>query len=285
MSRGLAFALGSTLFWVGLSQARELKIVTSILPLYCFAANIVGSNGQVNALISANGNPHDYQMSIRDRRQIDQADFIILNGLGLDSWLEPAIHRAGKDQAVLIATSLLSNQLIRVGSITNPHAWLDPELATLYVTSVLREISQIDPENQKTYAKNASDFSKQLQQLDQELKSTLAPYKGSAIVTFHDSFRYFARRYDLQIAGVIEEVPDVSPSARYLSQLYRTIRAQNVKCIFAEPGLSPRLAEQISRDLKIPIAVLDPLETGPLDLNRYEVAMRQNLQTLRETLR
>jgi len=281
---GLALVSAISLL-AGIAEARPIKVLTSILPLYCFAANILGDTGQVNAVISGNANPHDYQMSIRDRRRIEEADLIVLNGFGLDDWIEPVLHRAGKDKAILIASHGISNQVIRVASAVNPHAWLDPELARLYVTNILRGISRLDPENEIIYLRNAADFVKRLHLLDGEISSGLKAYAGSSIVTFHDSFRYFARRYQLTIAGVIEEVPDVSPSARYLGQLYQTIRTQKPKCIFAEPGFPSRLAEQMAHDLGIPIAVLDPLETGPLDPNRYENGMRANLRTLQEKLR
>ena len=287
MKRGMALALavaGLNLL-SGPVGARELKTLTSFLPLYCFAVNVAGSIGQVEALVSPNANPHDYQLTVRDRQRIEAADLVILNGLGLDAWMEPLVRRADKEKPLVVAASGLSNELIRTGRVVNPHVWLDPLLAIHCVTNIFNEMAALDPEHGDVYSRNASNYLNRLQALDREIQSGLLPFKGSAIVTFHDSFRYFARRYGLVIAGVIEEVPDVSPSARRLAQLYRTIREKRPKCIFTEPQFPSHLAEQIAKDLNVPIASLNTLETGPLNADSYETGMRENLRVLQEKLK
>jgi ABC-type Zn uptake system ZnuABC Zn-binding protein ZnuA len=105
------------------------------------------------------------------------------------------------------------------------------------------------------------------------------------VVTFHDAFPYFCRRYGLKLVGVIEEVPGSSPSPRYLAALSQAIRDQGVGVVFAEPQFNPRLALQLTRDLKISLAQLDVLETGSLSATAYEEGMRRNLQALTKALR
>jgi len=121
--------------------------------------------------------------------------------------------------------------------------------------------------------------------LDRELRDGLMPFKDEPIVTFHDSFSYFARRYGLRVVGVIEEVADVAPSPRTLSRLYAKIRETRPKCIFTEPQFPSGLAKTISQDLHVPVAALNTLETGPFTANAYENGMRENLKILRENLK
>src|SRR3954464_12608999 len=123
MNRGMALALAAAGLNLlsGPLGARELKTLTSFLPLYCFGINVAGNMGQVEALVSPNANPHDYQLTIKDRQRIEEADLVILNGLGLDAWMEPLVQRAGKEKLLLVAASGLSNELIRIAGVVNPH--------------------------------------------------------------------------------------------------------------------------------------------------------------------
>jgi len=106
-----------------------------------------------------------------------------------------------------------------------------------------------------------------------------------AIVTYHDAFPYFARRYGFEIAGVVEEVPEVNPTPRYLAKLSRLMRERNIRVIFIAAGGRTRLAERIAADLRVELVELDPLETGPLRPAAYEERMRNNLSVLQKQLR
>jgi ABC-type Zn uptake system ZnuABC Zn-binding protein ZnuA len=120
--------------------------------------------------------------------------------------------------------------------------------------------------------------------LDQEIRAVLGAVPGRSIITQHDAFSYFARRYGLHIAGVLESVPEVEPSPRYLAALSRVARERKVRAIFTEPQFSPNLARQLGRDLGVPVASLDTLEAGPLKPGAYEAGMRQNIRVLQKYL-
>ena len=135
------------------------------------------------------------------------------------------------------------------------------------------------------YATNAEAYQQRLRALDAELKSTLGQLKRREIVTFHDAFPYFCRRYGLNLVGVIEEVPGSSPSPRYLAELSRAIRENKVNALFVEPQFEMRLARQLAADLGIGVAMLDTLETGRLEPAAYEEGMRANLRELQRTLK
>ena len=167
----------------------------------------------------------------------------------------------------------------------NPHLWLDPTLAAHAVTNILAALQKADPKNAAGYAANAARYVERLHVLDRDLAAALAPAKGYRIVTYHHAFPYFTRRYGLDLIGVIEEVPDVEPSPKYLAVLLKVMREKDVKAIFTEPQFSPKLAQRISRDAKIPVAELDTLEIGPLKPTAYEEGLRRNLNTLLKHLK
>ncbi|MGI8965584.1 MAG: metal ABC transporter substrate-binding protein, partial [Limisphaerales bacterium] len=146
-------------------------------------------------------------------------------------------------------------------------------------------LQKIDPVNASRFATNAAQFIARLKKLEMEIAEGLLPLKHKPFITYHDAFPYFVRRYGLNLTGVVEPIPDQEPSTKYLSILLREAREKKVKVLFAEPQFSSRSMMQIAADLKIPVAELDPLETGSLALDAYENGMRKNLRTLEKYLK
>jgi zinc transport system substrate-binding protein len=281
------------------AEGRKLKVLTSFLPVYCFTANVAGDLAEVENLLPPGADPHDFQFSPREMRKLTSADMIVINGLGLESWLDRILSSPDRPRIIVEAASGLKAELItslpyipagdgaNAGerAAPNPHIWLDPRLAEHAVTNILAALQKADPANAAGYEQNARRYVAQLEQLDTELRAGLAAAKGQPVITFHNAFPYFARRYDLKIVGVVEQVPDVQPSPRYLAALGQVIRREQVKVIFAERQSSPRLAEQIGRDYHVPVAQLDTLEAGEFKPDAYEAGMRSNLLVLEKTLK
>ncbi len=289
--------------WSAAAAPKKLKVLTSFMPVYCFTVNVAGDLADVENLLPGNVGPHDYQFSRRDVQKVNAADVIVVNGLGLESWLDKLLQNAGRPKVVVEAAAGLRGELItRMPQLEtegkpaaasppqaaegrpNPHIWLDPHLAAHAVTNILATLQKADPAHAAGYAANAAGYVDRLGKLDADIRQGLAPAKNSPVVTYHDAFPYFARRYDLWIVGVIEVVPDVEPSPRYLAELGQAVRRQGVKVIFTEPQYSGKLARQFGQDLNVPVAPLDTLETGPLTPTAYADAMRGNLRVLQKYL-
>lgn len=292
------------------AEPRRAKVLTSFLPAYAFAANVAGETAEVESLLPPGVGPHDYQFKPRDLQRINAADLLIVNGLELEPWLKRLRASLGsRPKPVIIELSAgLGKDVIQDepdailafeanpghdhdhdhdhahGSV-NPHFWLDPRLALRAVTNILQGLQQADPGNAARYASNTVAYVTRLQTLDADLERSIRDLKHRNIVTFHNAFPYFARRYGLKLAGVVEAVPDVSPSPKYLARLGQAIRERNVKAIFTEPQFSQRLAERLSKDLRVPVAELDTLETGQPRATAYEEGMRRNLRVLEQHLR
>lgn len=287
---------------------KKLHIVTTIFPIYCFASGVIGSEGDVQNLLPANVEPHDYQLSPSDIRKIKQADLVIINGLGLDNWVMKAIP-AKKDRFDT-SSAKTGPMILNLGALlnktnfidiaadldlegehkhghehqhgsANPHIWLDSQVAVQCVNIISNAIAELNP----AYKKNAESYVARLAKLDSDIAAQLAPVRNKAFITQHDAFPYFVRRYELKQAGVIEVTPDVSPSPRYLSDLLKVIREKNVPVIFTDPRASQRLAKQIAHDTKIHTADLDTLESGKPDPLGYEQGMRRNAATLARELK
>jgi zinc/manganese transport system substrate-binding protein len=167
----------------------------------------------------------------------------------------------------------------------NPHVWLDPVFAKHCVSNIIQALCQADPAHAEGYTRRGETYLRELDQLDEQIRSSLKGLSNRKVVTFHDAFPYFCRRYDLQLVGVIEEVPSVDPSPKYLAQLSRAIRQQQVRVIFSEPQFHPRLVQRLANDLAIGVAELDVLETGTASRTFYIDGLRRNLRTLESALR
>jgi zinc transport system substrate-binding protein len=281
------------------SPARP-RVVATILPAYCIATNIGRDLVEVGYLVGAGGNGHDYQLTPRDRSEIERARLLLMNGLGIEPWLKKTLAAVPASVRVVSLSQGLESRLLAIEhrhahgpgekhdhahDEFNPHLWLDPTLMMQMVTNALRGFRQMDPQNAGRYATNAAEFIARVQAIDRELMDGLAGLRGVSIVTFHDAFPYFARRYGINVAGVIEEIPDVDPTPRHLAKLSATIRAAKARAIFVEPRHSRRLADRLGRDLGIKVGVLDTLEGGPASATAYEEGMRNILRNLQSTLR
>lgn len=282
------------------AEGKKLRIVTTILPLYSFASTIIGDKGEVQNLLPPNVGPHDYQLSPSDLRKLREADLVIFNGAGLDNWVAKALGGTEKGR-ILEMSSLFNAELISAApdldlsgehkhshdhqhSPSNPHFWLDPQLAIRCVTNISTAAEKLDSANGAVYARNAEAYVARLNVLDREIATKLAPVKDKPFLTQHDAFPYFIRRYNLNLAGVLEPTPDVSPSPRYLADLLKVVREKNVHVLFADPQASQRLPRQVAHDAHIRLGELDTIERGAFRPQAYEEGMRRNAETLAREL-
>jgi len=291
-------------FAPGAAAGGSLKVLTSFVPVYSLTANVAGNLATVENLLPGNVDPHDYQLSPRDLAKLQWADVVVINGLALEDWLLDKLksERAGHLRVIVeLAGGLKSDQLIydseaswarpsRAGSRgdkgkPNPHIWLDPRLAEHGVSNICQALQRADPANAAGYARNAAACSARLGQLDDEMKTATDKFTHRDIVTDHNGFAYLARRYGLNIVGVVEEVDEVPPSPRQLARLEDAIRARRINVIFASPPLADRQAKQVAADAGIGLATLNTLEAGPLEAATYEHEMRENLAILEKSLR
>ncbi len=272
----------------GLAAADRLHIVTTFLPAFCFAANVAGEWADVANLLPGTVNLHDYQLTPGDIRKLAAADLIVVNGLGLETFLDKAIANAGPNTArkiVRLSDGLESELIPEIGGgAPNPHLWLDPLLAIRSVTNIAGALAARDPAHAAAYARNAAAYVERLRTQEAANEATIAPVRNIAFVTYHNAFPYFVRHYGLKLAGVVERVPEVPPSPKEMSRLLAAIRQEKAKALFTEPPGETRMAQQVASDANIKTAELDPLETGPMERHAYEEGMKRNAQTLRRIL-
>ena len=282
---------------VVLQAAERPRVVTSFFPILCWASNVAGTNAEVENLLPPRAEPHEYAFTPSDARKLSQADLILVNGLNLESWLPKFLPSAPqvKDRLVNVSAGLRKELIAGEhhhgpeehdhSTHANPHIWLNPHLAMHAVSNILQALQRIDPAHAADYASNARTYINRLNKLDEDIRQKLSSVTNRAIVTYHDAFPYFARRYGLEIAGVVEQVPEVNPSPKYLSRLRATMRTRNINVIFVAPGGRTRIAQRIAEDLQVKLVELDTLETGTLSPSAYEERMIANAMVLETYLK
>ncbi|NEQ36321.1 MAG: zinc ABC transporter solute-binding protein [Okeania sp. SIO3I5] len=281
-----------------IAQNRDgTKIVATILPVYMFTKGVTGETGEVEILVPAGTDPHEYQATPENARTIAEADVLVKNGLGLEEFLEKLVDATGNSQLQEIDASQNIKPIEEdkdehhdhdhdhdhdhSHEEGNPHVWLDPVLAQQQVKNIRDGLIKANPNNATTYQTNANIYLQKLQQLDQEFQTRLAPFKGCKFIAFHDAYPYLAKRYNLQQTAVVE-LPQDNITPRDIQRVINATKEYQVKGLLAEIGFNDSRMQQIAKDIGLPIKKLDPIESGLLDPEHYFTAMKNNLKTLEE---
>jgi len=293
-------AIGSFVVLVGLATfalvhrnhqqpSKGLQVTASFYPLYEFAKHVGGSHVSVQNITPAGAEPHDYEPSPQAIIAAEKSAVFIYNGGTLEPWadkfLKDYTHTAVKssEHITLQAGTDEDNH-----EIADPHFWLDPVLAQQIVTNIRDGFIQADPAHADQYTKNAAAYNKQLQQLDHDFSSGLTDCKSSTIITAHAAFGYLAKRYDLQVQAISGVSPDQEPSPAKLAEISQLARDKDIRYIFFESLVSPRLADTIAQEVGAKTLVFDPLEGLTNEDQKhgknYLSVQRENLANLRTAL-
>ncbi len=277
----------------------SLKVLAVETFLADIAQNVAGDRLTVEALIPAGLDPHAFEPTPADVAKLADCQVLVVNGGGLESWLQKVLANAGGQRQVIEAAGGLAMRVPKVDDPAaaehpegDPHFWLDPTKTIRYVENIRDGLSQADPAGAPAYAQNAEAYIAQLKDLDQWIAEQVeqVPAARRLLVTNHESFGYFADRYGFQVVGAI--VPSVTtgaaPSAQELATLTDRIGATGAPAIFLETGSNPQLAEQVARETGVKVvtglythSVSPPAGSAPT----YLAMMRYNTTAIVEALK
>lgn len=265
----------------------KVRVVTSAELFADLIRNVGGDRVKVTALVPGHADPHTYEPVPRRVRDVAEADLIMINGVGLEETLTGLIdNNAGKGVPVVE----MAAGLPLIGGDPgepdgNPHLWMNPQYAMRYVEQIRDALIRVDPAGEGVYRANAAAYIQQLRALDDEIASAVAaiPQDRRKLVTFHDSFPYFAQRYGLEVVGVVVEAPGREPSARDMARLVDRIRDDDIRVVFKEPELNAGLLEMAARDAGARVMTLLNIAYTD-DVHSYVELMRFDAQQLVEGL-
>lgn len=248
---------------------------------------VAGDAADVAVLVPIGVSPETYEPTPHDIITLEKASLVFENGAGLESWLDKLITTSASHARLIVLSDAINttsrDSRSRLAG-TNPHFWLDPNYAELYVERIAHALAIADPAHADEYRANAAAQIDRLAQLDAWTRKRIAsiPPQQRAMITFHDAWYYFDRRYGLRDVGAIEPSPGREPSAAELAALVAVARANHVRAVFAEPEFSPRLAKQLADSAGITTVTDlydDSLGDTP-ELATYEGMMRHDVDTI-----
>jgi zinc transport system substrate-binding protein len=281
------------------------------VPLGDFCQKIGGDLVQVQVLIPPGASPHVFEPSPSVMAKASQARVFAYIGAGMEPWADKLLHSRQRDGLIVVEAAqgvpLLkathhrhqkeagepdhkghrheaeaSADLHQAG---NPHIWLDPVLAQDICRKIATAFIQADHGHRSQYEANLGNFLAALDELNRDIESRERGWRLRDYVSFHPSFSYFARRYNLHEVGTIEAAPGREPTPRHLQNLVAAIRRYGIKVVFAEPQLNPRVAEVVAQEAGVKVLRLDPMGGFPPYGSDYLELMRANLAALDEALR
>jgi ABC-type Zn uptake system ZnuABC Zn-binding protein ZnuA len=287
------------------------RVVVSFAPLYSLAANVAGDDAVVKDMMTTAG-PHQFQPTDREAKLLRNADLLFVNGLGLEGELLDVLQKGSGNKKLKVVElgDRLPKEMLLPGTChhaehrgtphdhgMDPHVWLSPDHAIKYVEIIRDELKAADPGRAAGYERRAAEYITRLQKLKSDGLALLKDKKDRRLVSFHDSLTYFARAYDLNVVGVVENVPGSEPSDPHFKELIALCADDRspVRVITVEPqyGNSSAGGELIKilkrHNVPDPVLVeIDPLETVPPDQLKpewYEAKMRANLEALSRALK
>jgi zinc transport system substrate-binding protein len=302
-----------------INEEEKLKVVTTFYPVYMIGLNVAGqaNNIEVKSLTNLNtGCLHDYQLTTEDMKIISTADVMIINGGGMESFLEDVTTNYPKLTIIDASEGIEmlpnaeeehedeSNEEVDVDSEEddhehgeyNPHVWLDPKLYIKQIENVRDHLIQYVETSDMDLSKlsqeieeNAQDYIQKVMDLDTEIESAkkdinlVSEQGGEAqVVIFHDSFAYLANRIGMKVAFTVPLDSDTALSAGDIAEIINVVRQEKIKYLFTEEQYSDSIAKQIEAETEAKVYIIDSAVTGDGAKDSYLTAMRNNLSVLKE---
>ncbi|MFW6059279.1 MAG: metal ABC transporter substrate-binding protein [Phycisphaeraceae bacterium] len=285
-------------------ENERLRVVASIFPLGSLAERVVGEAGQVTVLLPAGRSPHAFELTVRQVRELADADVLVVAGGGVDPWATRAAERFGQQVRVVDVDAVVRaarKDASGVGSAVdeidemehdhgrgavNPHHWLDPKRAAEFVSHLGTELARDFPAHSETLLANTKATLDTILAVDALYRAQLRGVKRREMVAFHNAFDLLAERYGLEVVAhltPIELVPGGEVTPGRLEAVLARIEEHDLEVIYAEPQFPETAVAALRERAGVAVLRLDPLGDPRREgYDSWEALMRSNLETLVE---
>ena len=272
------------------------KVAVSIFPLYDVTRRIAGDRLDVLLILPPGRSEHNYDPTPKEMAKLADAKLAIAVGLDMDTWVETIITGAAGGARVVHLGETVKTIPIDVAPVgdahdadekpgaPDPHFWMDPVIMAGAADTIARELAAVDPAGKDTFAANAKTVEDSLAKLDQEIAARAKTWSKHTIVTFHGSMSYYAKRYGITIAAVIEPLAGKEPTATYLAEVIDAIKKNQAAALFTEPQLDKGPGQTIAKEAGVPLGELDPVGGVP-GRDSYEALLTWNADQLEKVLK
>ena len=243
-----ALALG--LF--ALQANAKFKVVTTFTVIQDIAQNVAGNAATVESITKPGAEIHEYEPTPKDIVKAQSADLILWNGLNLERWFKRFFQNI-KDKPAVVVTEGIQPLSIYEGpykDAPNPHAWMSPSNALIYIENIKNALVKYDPQNAAVYEKNAADYAQKIKQLDEPLRAKLAqiPEAQRWLVTSEGAFSYLAKDYNLKEGYLWPINAEQQGTPQQVRKVIDLVRKNNIPVVFSESTISPKPAQQVAKE-------------------------------------
>jgi zinc/manganese transport system substrate-binding protein len=257
----ISIALAATAL-MALTATAKLNIVATTPDLAAIAREIGGDKVDVFTLAKPTEDPHFIDAKPSFVVKLNRADALLEGGAELEnSWLEPLLRQArnarlvagkpgriscNRGIAMLEVPAVLDRSKGDEHAAGNPHYTTDPANGRIVAATVAEAFSALEARSAETFKANLARFNERLDSKMAGWKKALSPYAGQRIVSYHNSWPYFAKRFDLRFDLFLEPKPGIPPSPAHLAQVITTMKNENIRIVVCQPHLNHRSAELVA---------------------------------------
>ena len=269
-----------------LSAAGKLNVVTATQDLAALATEVGGDRVSVVPIARGYQDPHFVEAKPSFLLNLRKADLLVVVGLQLEiGWLPPLITQSGNPkiqpaapgyfdasqfaEILEIPTAQVSRAMGDVHPLGNPHYWLDPQNGLRVAVGLAQKLAQMSPGDAAYFNQRLEDFRKRLNAAERRWDEQMKPYRGRKVVTYHQSWPNFVKRFGLQVADYVEPRPGIPPSPAHVVDLIALMKRQNVKLILVEPYFDLKTPQSVARETGGQVVVLMPSVGGDKDTGDY----------------
>ena len=286
--RTLSHLLLPLMLFSGSANADGPRVVADIAPIHSLVSMVMDGVGQPQLLVPQNISPHHYSMRPSEAEALQEAQLVVYVGHDMSPWLEPVLETLAASASALDLSKVdnIMQLAYREGPIfddhdeeghddhdeeghddhahhdhdgVDPHMWLDPMNAKLWLYAIASELTRIDPKNADRYDENARSSSRTITLAMAQAEGHLASGKDNGFLVYHDAYQYFEKRFNRVAVGSISLGDASKPSAKRLSELKALFGAQGISCVLTEPQYSSKIVDSVFGGFKPTIGVVDPI--------------------------
>ena len=234
------------------SASAKLNVITTFTIIQDIAQNVGGDKAIVKSITKPGAEIHQYQPTPKDIIKAQNADLILWNGLNLENWFERFFDNMPSIPSVVVTNGIVPLSIYE-GSYKgkpNPHAWMSPKNAILYVNNIKEAFIKYDPENAATYSENAQNYIQKIEQLDQKFQTIFAkiPEQKRYLATSEGAFTYLAQHYHLKEAYLWSINAEQQGTPQQVKRLIDLVRTNQIPVVFSESTISDKPARQVAHE-------------------------------------
>jgi zinc/manganese transport system substrate-binding protein len=298
--RWLTFAGG--LFAAGAVWGAPLKVVTTTSDLAALAGEVGGEDVEAVSLAKGYQDPHFVEAKPSFLLKLRDADLFIQIGLEMEVAWAPGLLANARNPRILPGSEGFLDasegcEILQIPEgkvdrsrgdahpLGNPHYWTDPENGRVIARSIARRLEKLRPEKAGAFAARLDAFEKALDEASVRWRALLEPHRGARVITYHDSWPNFVKRFGLEVFDFVEPKPGVPPSPQHVRKLEERMREREVKVILMEPYFDARLSEKIARETGARLLLFPPSVGGAKEIGTYIGLFDANLRELAGALK